>query len=83
MIRLKPETERLLEEEIRKGRFQSADEMIARAIHALRGQSMAEQERTAEDRCRAVEWALDFARNRAVSLGDISIKELIHEGHRL
>ena len=82
MIHLKPETERLLEEEVRKGRFQSADEMIAKAIHALREQSKAVKTTDGERR-RAVEWALDFARNRAISLGDISIKELIHEGHRL
>lgn len=82
MIHLKPETERLLEEEVRKGRFQFADEMIAKAIHALREQSKTE-ETTAQERHRAVEWALDFAQNQAIPLGNISIKELIHEGHRL
>lgn len=82
MIHLKPETERLLEEEVGKGRFRSVDEMIDQAIHALREQSEA-AESTAKNRLAAVERALDFARNRAIPLGDISIKELIHEGHRL
>ena len=82
MIHLKAETERLLEEEVRQGHFQSADEVISTAIHALHEQSKAEQTR-AQQRLRAVEWALEFARNRAIPLGDISIKELIHEGHRL
>ena len=82
MIHLKPETERLLQEEVGKGRFRSVDEMIDKAIHALNEQSKAEQS-TPNERREAVEWALDFAENRAIPLGDISIKELIHEGHRL
>ena len=31
----------------------------------------------------AVERALDFARHKAVSLDGVSIKELLHEGHRV
>ncbi|PYV18632.1 MAG: hypothetical protein DMG21_04255 [Acidobacteria bacterium] len=68
MIHLRPETERLLEDEVRKGHFQSVDEMIGMAIHAMREQSKAEPT-TAQKRREAVEWALDFAKNKAIPLG--------------
>jgi len=35
-IELKPETERLIEEEIRNGHFRSADELIVAGVHACR-----------------------------------------------
>jgi Arc/MetJ-type ribon-helix-helix transcriptional regulator len=35
-IELKPETERLLEEEIRNGHFHSVDELIVAGVHAWR-----------------------------------------------
>lgn len=80
MIHLKSETERLLDEEISKRAFQSPDEVILAAIRVLRAQN---QEPTVSERHKAVEWALDFARHKAIPLEGISIKELIHEGHRL
>ena len=33
-IEIKPETERLIQEEIRKGHFRSVDEMIVEGVHA-------------------------------------------------
>ena len=35
-IELEPETERLIEEEIRKGHFHSIDELIVAGVHAWR-----------------------------------------------
>ncbi len=35
-IELKPETERLVEEEMRNGHFHSVDELIVAGVHALR-----------------------------------------------
>jgi Arc/MetJ-type ribon-helix-helix transcriptional regulator len=35
-IELKPETERLVEEEIRRGHFHSVDELIVEGVHAWR-----------------------------------------------
>lgn len=35
-IELKPETERLVEEEIRNGHFHSVDELIVEVVHAWR-----------------------------------------------
>lgn len=38
-VQLKSETERLLREEIRRGRFHSMDEVIVQGVYALRQQS--------------------------------------------
>jgi Arc/MetJ-type ribon-helix-helix transcriptional regulator len=38
-VELKPETERLVEEEIRSGHFQSVDELIVEGVYALREKS--------------------------------------------
>ena len=38
-VELKPETERLVQEEIRRGRFRSVDEVIEQAVYALREKS--------------------------------------------
>jgi Arc/MetJ-type ribon-helix-helix transcriptional regulator len=35
-VQLKPETERLVQEEIRSGHFDSVDELIVKGIHAWR-----------------------------------------------
>jgi len=38
-VQLKPETERLVQEELQLGRYHSVDEVIAEAMHALQAQS--------------------------------------------
>jgi len=35
-VELKPETERLVQEELRRGRFRSMDELIVQGVYALR-----------------------------------------------
>ena len=42
-MELKPETERLVQEEIRRGPFHSVDEVIMQGIYALREKSKVEQ----------------------------------------
>lgn len=81
-INVKPETEQLVQKEIQSGHFRSVDEIIVEGIQAWREnhQSMAIG---SEQRRKAVAQALAFARDKAIPLGGISIKELIHEGHRL
>ena len=81
-VELKPETERLVKEEIQSGHFQSVDELIVKTVGAWREQHQSRISTTEEHRA-AVDRALAFAKNRAIPLGGISIKELIHEGHRL
>ena len=76
-IQLSPESERLVEQVIASGRFQSVDEIIEQGIRARDGE--AESERWRKHR-EAIEWIRDFAKNRALPLNGITIKELIEEG---
>jgi Arc/MetJ-type ribon-helix-helix transcriptional regulator len=81
-INVKPETERLVQEEIQNGHFRSVDEIIVEGVQAWR-----EKHRSraigSEQRRKAVEEALAFAKDKAIPLGGISIRDLIHEGHRM
>jgi Arc/MetJ-type ribon-helix-helix transcriptional regulator len=81
-INVKPETERLVQEEIQSGHFRSVDEIIVDGVQAWREKHRSNQIGS-EQRRKAVENALAFAKDKAILLGGISIKELIHEGHRL
>ena len=80
-IQLNPETEKLVQEELQNGHFHSVDEIIVQGIRARREKEQPQRSET--QRLHAVERALDFAKHKAVSLDGISIKELLHEGHRL
>jgi Arc/MetJ-type ribon-helix-helix transcriptional regulator len=42
-VELKPETERLVQEEIQRGHFHSVDEVIEQAVYALREKHHVEQ----------------------------------------
>jgi Arc/MetJ-type ribon-helix-helix transcriptional regulator len=81
-INVKPETEQLVQEEIQNGHFRSVDEIIVEGVQSWREKHRSKQ-MGSEQRRKAVEDALAFAKDKAIPLGDISIKELIHEGHRL
>jgi Arc/MetJ-type ribon-helix-helix transcriptional regulator len=81
-INVKPETEQLVQEEIQNGHFRSVDEIIVEGVQAWREKHRSKQIGS-EQRRKAVEDALAFAKDKAIPLGGISIKDLIHEGHRL
>jgi Arc/MetJ-type ribon-helix-helix transcriptional regulator len=81
-ITVKPETERLVREEIQRGHFHSVDEIIVEGVQARR-EKHGSNRFESEQRLKAVENALAFAKDKAIPLRGISIKELIHEGHRL
>lgn len=80
-IELKPETERLVQEEMRTGHFQSIDELIVEGVRALRemsfGQSPAHGNGTAAEAVSRLR-----ASRKGVTLGGLKIKDLAHEGHR-
>ncbi|MBZ5630643.1 MAG: hypothetical protein LAO06_17445 [Acidobacteriia bacterium] len=83
-INLTPEQERIVNDELKSGHFRSAEEVIAKALVALR-----EKERStlASDsngqRDEAVREMLNFVEKNRTPLQGISVKQLIHEGHRL
>jgi Arc/MetJ-type ribon-helix-helix transcriptional regulator len=81
-IQLKPETERLVQQELESGRFRSVDELIVHAVRAWR-EKQSSTPPNREQRQLAIARMRQFADDNRVSLRGISIKELIHEGHRV
>jgi Arc/MetJ-type ribon-helix-helix transcriptional regulator len=83
-INLTPEQERIVNDELRSGHFRSAEEVIARALVVLR-----EKERSSATRDsnggyeNAVREMLNFVTENRTRLQDVSVKQLIREGHRL
>jgi putative addiction module CopG family antidote len=66
-ITLKPETEQRINDELKSGRFKDADEVMQRALRALKQQEAAAHIRELR---------------KGVTLGGLKMKDLIHEGHK-
>ena len=83
-INLTPEQEEIVKDELKIGQFRTAEEVISQALRALRekGRSPAAPEKD-DQRCSAVREMLDFVEKNRTPLQGISVKQLIHEGHRL
>ena len=83
-IHLTPEQEKIVKEELESGHFRSAEELISQALHALRATAPSSG-KTGNNggRREAVREMMEFAEKNRTSLQGISVKELIHEGHRL
>jgi Arc/MetJ-type ribon-helix-helix transcriptional regulator len=81
-VTLNPDQERIVNEELRSGRYRSAEEVIWQALAALREKAPRNATMPGEERRRAVRDMLEFAAKNRTPLQDVSIKELIHEGHR-
>jgi putative addiction module CopG family antidote len=83
-INLTPEQERIVKDELKTGHFRSAEEVIDEALQALR-----EKENSAAitpsngTQREAVREMLAFVEKNRVRLEGVSVKDLIHEGHRL
>ena len=81
-IRIRPETEQHVREALQAGNFGSVDELIVQSVRAWR-EKYGSKQLTREQRRQAIARMKDFAEKNPTSLGDISIKDLIHEGHRV
>jgi putative addiction module CopG family antidote len=80
-IRLDPHSERLIEQQIRAGRYHSPEEVVARALETLAEEVATRSEET--DRREAVQDMLEFADKHRFTLGQgLRIRDLIHEGHK-
>ena len=83
-INLTPEQERIVKDELKSGHFRSAEEVIGEALQALREKEQSSGETASNGAQReAVREMLAFVEKNRVRLDGISVKELIHEGHRL
>jgi Arc/MetJ-type ribon-helix-helix transcriptional regulator len=80
-IELKPETKELLDAELQTGRFRSIDDLIVEGVHALHRNDA--RSFTAEERRAAVRRMMEFAEKNRTPLDGVSVKELLHEGHRI
>ncbi|HVB32752.1 MAG TPA: hypothetical protein VNJ52_00045 [Patescibacteria group bacterium] len=81
-IDLTPEQERLVNDEMKAGRFRSVEEVIGEALQALREKEQPAKPSNGAQR-EAVREMLEFVEKNRVRLEGITVKELIHEGHRL
>jgi Arc/MetJ-type ribon-helix-helix transcriptional regulator len=83
-INLTPEQEKIVKEELESGHFRTAEELISQALHALRASAHSSGGAVDNGRRReAVREMMEFVDKNRTSLQGISVKELIHEGHRL
>ncbi len=83
-INLTPEQEKIVKEELQSGHFRTAEELISHALHALLATVPSASAGLDNGRRReAVREMLSFVEKNRTPLQGISVKELIHEGHRL
>ncbi len=83
-INLTPEQERIVKDELKSGHFHSAEEVIGEALHVLREKDHSSAGVATNGAQReAVREMLAFVEKNGVRLEGVSVKELIHEGHRL
>ncbi len=83
-IRLTPEQERIVQDELKAGHFRTAEEVIGEALQALRKKEQPSMTAPSDGAQRdAVREMLAFVEENRVRLEGVSVKELIHEGHRL
>ena len=83
-INLTPEQEKIIKEELKSGHFRSVQEVIGEALQALQAKEQSSGAATSNGSQReAVREMLEFVENNRVRLEGVSVKQLIHEGHRL
>jgi hypothetical protein len=83
-INLTPEQEKIVEEELKSGHFRTPEEVIGEALYVLRTKEQSSTEAAANGtQRRAVREMLAFIEKNRVRLEGVSVKDLIHEGHRL
>jgi Arc/MetJ-type ribon-helix-helix transcriptional regulator len=83
-VNLTPEQEKIVKDELESGHFQRVEEVIGEALRALREKQQSSQAFASNGTQReAVRAMLAFVERNRVRLDGVSVKELIHEGHRL
>ncbi len=83
-INLNPEQEQIVNEVLKSGHFQTAEEVIAQALAALREKERSSSARDGNGRHDdAVREMLAFVEKNRTPLQGVTVKQLIREGHRL
>jgi len=83
-INLTPEQEKIVKDELKSGHFRSVEEVIGEALQVLREKEQSSTAGAPNGAQReAVREMLAFVEKNRVRLEGVSVKELIHKGHRL
>jgi Arc/MetJ-type ribon-helix-helix transcriptional regulator len=83
-IHLTPEQEKIVTDKLKSGHFKSPEEVIGEALAVLSNRDQSSIAHAANgERHDAVREMLAFVEKNRVRLEGVSVKELIHEGHRL
>src|ERR1700742_3541691 len=78
-VRLDPRSTRLVEQQLRAGRFQSPEQVVAHALETLAEADPGPEE---NERQRAVRDMLEFANKHQFTLGEgLRIRALLHQAH--
>ena len=80
-VHLDSRGEHLIEQQLRSGRYHSAEQVVFSALEALNQSDQALVQN--DERRRAVQDMLEFAGKHGFTLGaGLRLKDLIHEGHK-
>jgi putative addiction module CopG family antidote len=82
-IHLTPEQEKIVKDKLESGHFRTVEEVIAEALQALREKEQTSHSIPNGAEREAVREMLAFVEKNRTRLEGISVKDLIHEGHRL
>ena len=83
-IRLTPAQEAIIQDELNSGHFQTIEEVIGEALRTLQEKKQSSNTAAPDSaQHEAVREMLTFVESNRTRLEDVSVKELIHEGHRL
>ncbi len=82
-IHLTREEAQIVHQELESGRFHSGEEVIMEALRALREKQRLGVATSDAKRRDAVREMLLFVEKNHTRLQGVSVKDLIHEGHRL
>jgi putative addiction module CopG family antidote len=82
-INLTPEQEKIVKDKLKSGHFRTVEEVVGEALQALREKDQSSSTDMPNGAQReAVSEMLSFVEKNCVRLRGISVKDLIHEGHR-
>jgi Arc/MetJ-type ribon-helix-helix transcriptional regulator len=81
-IKLNPEQEKIVKDELQSGHFRNVEEVIAEALQALREKERSQSAAKPNGQQReAVRDMLAFVEENHTRIDPVSVKQLIHEGH--
>ena len=81
-LKLTPDQEKLIRDQLETGQFSSPEDVVSRALEVLCAQRDGVTSKVSEDERAAVQEMQDFVSRHIVRLEGMTVKQLIHEGHR-